>query len=159
RDYESVYYLHEFTGQGGSWACGVGPEHGVVDGEGPTGGDEPLELPQGASLPLRTYRMAMACSGEYGGYQSFVFGHQPNATDALAAIVTVVNRCNVTYEVDIGVRFILIANNDLIAFFDPATDPYPDADAACTADPAADCSGAYLNANTPAINRIIGSAN
>jgi len=155
REYESVYLLAGLTGRDSFWTCGTASD--VAAGT-PA---EPVESPAGTpgAFPLRTYRMAMACSGEYGAYQSFVQGREPNVTDALAAIVTVVNRCNVTFEVDVGVRFLLVANNNLLAFFDPATDPYPNANPSCTSDPAADCSGGYLGTNITALNSIIGSGN
>jgi hypothetical protein len=154
QEYISVYNLHDFNGAA-DWACHVGPQHAIVPA--PAAG-EPA-TPEGPGVPIRTYRMAMACSGEYGAYQATVQGRSPNAADAFAAIVTVTNRVNVTFEADIGVRFLLVANNNLLAFFDPATDPYPDADPTCTSNPAADCSGGYLNVNTGAINTVIGAAN
>ncbi len=156
RDYISVYTLVNLGARENFWACGVGPEHQEA-----VPVRDPVENPDGnpGNLQLRTYRLAMACSGEYGAYQSSLAGNQPNVTDALAAIVTVANRCNATFEVDIGVRMLLVANNDQLAFFDPATDPYPNADPNCTSNPAADCSGPYLGANITALNNIIGSAN
>ncbi|MGD9688447.1 MAG: reprolysin-like metallopeptidase [Phycisphaerales bacterium] len=158
REHVSVYDLGRFVG-GSDWACHVGAEHGA--GPIAPGAEEPLEGVAGASdgLPLRVYRMAMACSGEYGAYQAEVQERAPNIDDALSAIVTVVNRCNVVFEADAGVRFVMIAQSDQLAFFDPATDPYPDADPMCTADPAANCSGGYLGANITALNTIIGSPN
>ncbi|MGQ0629255.1 MAG: reprolysin-like metallopeptidase, partial [Phycisphaerales bacterium] len=161
-----VYYLHDFTHGEHDWACGTGPEHGA--GDAPAG--EPHddhdhhedEAPAGApptGLPLRAYRIAMACTGEYGAYQSTVLGNAPNVTDAMAAIVSVVNRCNLTFEADLGVSFVLIGNNDLLAYFDPATDPYANSDPTCVSNPAADCSGGYLGANISNLNSVIGSAN
>ena len=160
REYASVYFLHDqltMHARGG-WACGVGHEHGEGDVAGEASPDAGGE-PEGPGLVVRTYRMAMACTGEYGAFHSQLQGHTPNATDALGAIVTVVNRCNVTFEVDLGVRFLLVANNNLLAFFDPATDPYPDSDPACISNPAADCSGPYHNVNQSVINNIIGFPN
>ena len=154
RDYASVYYLHDLGLRDGNWACHVGPQHGPQVAAGAGSGSSAR-----GTLPLRTYRMAMACSGEYGAYQSFVQGHEPNQTDALAAIVTVVNRCNTTFEVDVGVRFLLVANNDLLAFFEPATDPYVDPDPKCTSGGAGDCSYDYLDANGEALAQIIGNSN
>jgi hypothetical protein len=176
REYASVYYLHEYAAgrPAPDFVCHVGPEHGAGPADaaaldaaaGPSdalaggagGGGGGTFQPRGG-LTLRTYRLGMACTGEFGAFISGVNGNPPNATDALAAIVTVTNRVNVTFEADLGVRFVLIANNNLLAFFDPATDPYPNADPACTTNPAADCSGPYLSANQTALTTIIGSAN
>ncbi len=161
RDYASAYFLRDFTGRDAAWTCHTDHAHGAgPDPDEPAQPIDPLETPQGtAGLPLRAYRFAMACSGEYGAYQATVQGRAPNAADALAAIVTVTNRCNVAFEADLGVRFVLVANSDQLAFFDPATDPYPDPDATCTSNPAADCSSPYLNLNITVLNQIIGSAN
>lgn len=163
REYASVYYLHEFVEGDAVWTCHTGEVHGALPTPAAPGPHDPAFFQPGpqdrGNLPIRTYRMAMACTGEYGAYQSQVLGHAPNVTDALGAIVTVVNRSNVTFEADLGVRFLLVSNNNLIAFFDPATDPYADPDPTCTSDPAADCSSPYLSANPAAINNAIGSTN
>jgi len=161
-DFASIYFLKDLTGRDAVWTCHTDHAHGAARPGDPPVADptDPLETPQGTGgLPLRAYRLAMACSGEYGAYQATVQGRAPNPADALAALVTVTNRCNVVFEADLGVRFVLVANNDQLAFFDPATDPYPDPDPNCTSDPAADCSSPYLNLNITVLNQIIGSAN
>ena len=158
REYVGVYYLRDYEPRAETWFCHVGPEHGagaVVPDEQPV----PESFGERGGISIRLYRTAMACTGEYGAYQSDILGNAPNAADAMAAIVTVTNRTNVTFEADIGVRFVLVANNMLLAFFDPNTDPYPNADPSCTSNPAADCSGPYLAANQTALDTIIGTAN
>ena len=67
---------------------------------------------------LYTYRLAMAATGEYTIF------HGGTVADGMAAIVTAVNRINQIYERDVAVRLILIANNNLIVYTDPLTDPY-----------------------------------
>ncbi|MEM1054397.1 MAG: reprolysin-like metallopeptidase [Bacteroidota bacterium] len=67
---------------------------------------------------LRTYRLAMAASGEFTQF------HGGTVADGLAAIVTTVNRVTGIYERDLSVRFELIANNDQIVYTNAATDPY-----------------------------------
>jgi len=101
-----------------------------------------------AGTTLRVYRLAVACTGEYGLFHSQRAGNPPNADDPLAAIVTVVNRTNLVFEADLGVRFVLVANNSSLMFFDPATDPYDGTS-----------SGACLNANPGVLNTRIGSSN
>ena len=67
---------------------------------------------------LRTYRLAVACTGEYA---AFFGGTVPLA---LAAVVTSVNRVNGVYEKEVAVRMVLVANNDTLIFTNASTDPY-----------------------------------
>jgi len=148
------YWLRDLPG-GGDWVCetaegihGFGtPDQG--EGEGGTGGTREAQV-------LRTVRLAMACTGEFGLHQSTIQGHAPNVADPLASIVTIVARANVVYEADLAVHFNLVANNDLIVFFDPATDPYPDS---CDGTGGSDCSGPYLAPNIATLRDVIGVDN
>ncbi|MBP6184604.1 MAG: T9SS type A sorting domain-containing protein [Saprospiraceae bacterium] len=91
-------------------------EHGMLD--------EEVTAPMGSSslrstnVDLLQYRIAVATTGEYALY------HGGNVSQVLAEIVTAINRVNDVYEVDLGIRLILIADNDKIIFLDPATDDY-----------------------------------
>jgi len=67
---------------------------------------------------LRTYRMAAACNGEFTNY------HGGTVADGIAAANTTINRVNQIYERDLGIKLVLIANNDAIVYTNPATDPY-----------------------------------
>ncbi|WP_309613015.1 reprolysin-like metallopeptidase [Flavobacterium sp.] len=67
---------------------------------------------------LRTFRLAMSCTGEYTAY----FGG--TIALALAAINSSITRCNGVFEKDFGVRLIIIANTDLVIYTDASTDPY-----------------------------------
>ena len=67
---------------------------------------------------LRTYRLACAATGEYTIF------HGGTVALGLAAIVTAINRVTGVYETEVGVRMELVANNDLIIYTDPNTDPY-----------------------------------
>lgn len=162
REYIASYYLKDLPEPTEQWSCSVGPEHGAGQPHNPDAvdndvGEHPFD--ERAIVNIRTYRFAMACTGEYGAYQCEVLSHAPNSADPLAAIVTITNRLNLIFENDIGVRFLLVSNNNLLAFFDPNTDPYPNADPACTVDPAADCSAPYLGPNQTAVDNIIGVNN
>lgn len=99
-----------------------------------------LRTPTGAQL--RTYRMAMACTGEYTQF------HGGTVAGALAAVNTTMNRVNGVYERDVAIRMVLISNNDQIIFTDPLTDPYTGTNV-----------GALINENPTVINGIIGLAN
>lgn len=67
---------------------------------------------------IRTYRLAVATTGEYASY------HGGTKPQALSAVVTAMNRVNSVIELELGVHLELIENNDLLIFTDAATDGY-----------------------------------
>ena len=67
---------------------------------------------------LRTFRLAMSCTGEYTVY----FGGTKAL--ALAAINNTMTRVNGVFEKDFGVRMVLIANTDAVIYTSASTDPY-----------------------------------
>lgn len=71
---------------------------------------------------LRTYRMALSCTGEYAQY----FGG--TTASALAAMNNTMTRVNGVFENDFAIKMVLIANENNIIFLNPLTDPYSDAD-------------------------------
>jgi hypothetical protein len=91
---------------------------------------------------LRTYRLAVAATGEYTQY------YGGTVAGALAAIVTSVNRITGVFETEVAVRFVLVANNNLLIYTNPTTDPYTDGD-----------SSAMLPENQATVDNIIGTAN
>lgn len=72
----------------------------------------------GEPIDLRTYRLALAATGEW----TLQSGGTVNA--ALSRMVSSVNRINQVLESEVAIRLILIDNNDQIIFPDPNTDPY-----------------------------------
>lgn len=88
-----------------------------IPGEGLRGADDGR---------LRTYRLALASTGEYSTY----FLNGTETTDAqrkakvLAAMNTLMTRTNGIYERDFGVRLNLIANNDAIIYLTASSDPW-----------------------------------
>ncbi|WP_235932423.1 reprolysin-like metallopeptidase [Flagellimonas sediminis] len=87
---------------------------------------------------LRKYRIAVSATGEYTQDQG------GTVADALAGINATITRINEVFETDLSVTLELIANNDLLIFTNPATDPY----------------GNNLNSEVQAtITSIIGEAN
>ncbi|SFB31392.1 Chitodextrinase, partial [Flavobacterium swingsii] len=67
---------------------------------------------------LRTIRLALSCTGEYAAY----FGGTKAGT--LSAMNNTMTRINGVFEKDFGLKLILIANNDVIIYTNPSTDPY-----------------------------------
>jgi hypothetical protein len=97
-------------------------------------------VPSGSEL--REYWLAVAATGEYSIF------HGGTVPDAMAAIVTAMNRVNGVYEREVAIRMNLVANNDDVVFLDPATDPYTNNNG-----------GAMLGQNQTTLDNIIGSAN
>ncbi|MBA3963132.1 MAG: hypothetical protein H0X40_14710 [Chthoniobacterales bacterium] len=103
-----------------------------------------LDKPTGANL--RSYRLALACTGEYSAYVSAP--NSPNVADTLAAIITSINRCSGVYEREFAIRFVLVDDEEKIVFTDSATDPYTNSNA-----------GLLLSQNQTTCDNVIGSAN
>ncbi len=103
---------------------------------------------------LRTFRLALACTGEYAQYHLNDQGIDPGETDAvkkaavLSAMNTAMTRINGVFERDIAITMVLVANNTDIIFLDAGTDPYTNNNGA-----------AMLSQNQTTCNSIIGSPN
>jgi hypothetical protein len=84
---------------------------------------------------LRTYRIAIACSGEYAQFHLTNQGVSTTATDVvkkaavLSAMNTSMTRINGVYERDLGVTMEIVADNDKIIFLNAARDGITDGDA------------------------------
>ncbi len=94
------------------------------------------------SCELRTYRLALAATGEYTAF------HGGTVSLALAAQVTTINRINGIYEREMSVHLNLVANNNLIVYTNSSTDPYTNNNGAT-----------MLNENQVNLTNVIGSAN
>ena len=68
-------------------------------------------------VELRVYRLAIACTGEWGIRRGTV-------ALCLADMVAMVNRMNLIYEKDMAIRYVLINENDKLIFLDGGIDPY-----------------------------------
>lgn len=69
----------------------------------------------------KQYRLALSCTGEYA---QAVAGPTATVSDVLAAMATTMNRVNGIYERELGITMQMIANNNLVVYTDPSTDPY-----------------------------------
>lgn len=108
KDFQRPEHLEDFT-------CEVeGKDFGIDDGN-------PVNVIESSGNQLRTYRLAVATTGEYTAY------HGGTVPGGLSAVVTSINRVNGIYEREVSIRFILIANNNLIIYTDAQTDPYTNA--------------------------------
>ncbi|CAA6811320.1 MAG: Unknown protein [uncultured Thiotrichaceae bacterium] len=71
---------------------------------------------------IRTYRIAIAATGEYTLF------HGGTKSAALSAITTTLARVNEIYERDLSINMTLAAGTEDIIFTDPTTDPFTDDD-------------------------------
>lgn len=77
-----------------------------------------IEEVQANNGQLKTFRLAMSCTGEYTTY------HGGTVAGALAAINATMTRVNGVFERDFAVRMNLIANNNLVIYTNAGSDPY-----------------------------------
>jgi phosphohistidine phosphatase SixA len=91
---------------------------------------------------LRTYRLALACTGEYTAR----FGG--TTAGALAAINTTVNRVTGIYEREASIRLMLVDNNDEIIFTNAQADPFDNHNP-----------NVLIDQSQSVIDRLIGNAN
>jgi subtilisin-like proprotein convertase family protein len=118
----SAYYKRDANGKLRRFSCAVpemadappganGAESGAGIFSGPSSGTE-----------LATFRLAVATTGEFTAF------HGGTAALSQAAVVTIVNRVTGIFERELAVRLSLVANNQLLMFTDPATDPFTNDD-------------------------------
>ncbi len=132
------YQRRDYVNAAKSMQCLL-PDLGVAPDKGQPAAQ--AERPTGASL--RTYRLAIACTGEYaaaagGGTLDGAFG----------AIITTVNRVSAVYEREFAIRLKLINNEEQLIFLDPVTDGFTDNDA-----------NALIGESQTKIDAVIGNAN
>ncbi len=124
-----VYYKHQFGAPtAGNFHCGVNEE---LIGENLFA--SPTEAAFAHGSGIRTYRIAIATTGEWARSTTTSTDAQTIRTAALAAITTSVNRLDGIFRREIAVTLQLV--NPLITneaaniiYDDPATDPYDNTD-------------------------------
>ncbi|HEY9169726.1 MAG TPA: zinc-dependent metalloprotease family protein, partial [Lutibacter sp.] len=103
---------------------------------------------------LRTFRLAVATTGEYSKFHLDRQNISLSATDAekkaavLSAIVTTMTRVNAIFERDVALTMKLVSNNPAVIFLDAATDGFTNND-----------SYKLIEESQTIINSVIGSAN
>ncbi len=94
---------------------------------------------------FRTYRLALACTGEYANF----FGATgTNKAPAIAAMATTLNRVNGVYEREAALTMVLVANNDQLVFTNTTTDGYSN-----------NSGGTMLGQNQTKCDAVIGYSN
>jgi hypothetical protein len=111
-----------------------------LGGATPAPRPSPSRISSGESL--RTFRLALAATGEYSAAQG---GTVPLA---LSAMVSTMNRVNGIYEREISARMVLVANTDRLIYTNADTDPYTNGNGST-----------LLGENQANVNTIIGEAN
>ncbi len=91
---------------------------------------------------LRTYRLAVAATGEYTSF------HGGSVSQGQAAIVTAMNRVNGIYEREVAIRMVLVSNNNQLVYTNSSTDPYSNNNG-----------GSMLGQNQSTVDSVIGSSN
>jgi hypothetical protein len=149
RRWDDRYVLSYFKADarkpaGADFHCDVkdeSPEEGEPAREVP-----PISLAASSGTQLRTYRLALAATGEYS---AAVCAPNPAAVAcALNAMAVTMNRVDGVYEREVAIRMVLIANDNLIVYTDGNTDPYHNGDGST-----------MLGENQSNLNNVIGSAN
>ncbi|MFY7964344.1 MAG: reprolysin-like metallopeptidase [Chitinophagaceae bacterium] len=117
----------------------------------PTSTDETAgKFPTGRCMgtQIRTYRLAVGCSNQYAKAATGLAS--PTKAQALAKIVTTINRVTAVYELEASIHFNLVANNNLIVFVNSNTDPFNSSNSNA---------GNLITASQTQITNLIGSAN
>ena len=142
--YHVSYYKRDYAKQFDDWNCQAGSGKTAGKNSGGTGTiisrATANKVQSGGTL--RTYRLAVACTGEYAAF----FGGTVPA--AMAAIVAAVNRVDGVYETELAVRMVLVGNDDQVVYLNGSTDPYSNTNGAL-----------MLDENQANLDSVIGSAN
>ncbi|MCB0704348.1 MAG: fibronectin type III domain-containing protein [Saprospiraceae bacterium] len=101
-----------------------------------------LETRVNGDCKLHTYRLALACTGEYAQF------HGGTVPSVLAAMNTTMTRVNGVFETDITVTLELVPNTDQLIYLNASTDPYSNGNGS-----------AMLGQNISTCNSVIGSSN
>ncbi len=111
------YYKNDFEKENSKFECHVeSDDNNVDDGTGMMDSNA-SSLLQGDCM-LRTYRLALTCTGEYATF------HGGDTASVVAAFNTSMTRVNGVYEREVNVNMVIVDNNEDLIFLDSGTDPY-----------------------------------
>ena len=113
-----IFYKGAFPADEKQIRCFVGE-----DPEGAVRRRGARALPSSNGSVLRTYRLAVAATGEYTKF------HGGTVTGAMQAIVKTVSRVNIIYENELAITLRLVKDQTKIIYTDPDSDPYTNANA------------------------------
>jgi hypothetical protein len=142
------YFKRDGRRNGEPFRCEVQDEPAGVDLVGGIGGSsaQPVAPEVSSGTQLRTYRLALAGTGEY---TTAVCAPNPAAVACgLNAMVVSMNRVDGVYEREVAIRMVMVANNNLVVYTNGATDPYTNGSGST-----------MLGENQTNLNSVIGSAN
>lgn len=101
---------------------------------------------QGA-CEMNLFQLAVATTAEYSNFHISDAGI-PDEEEVHSAVLVTIARVNEVYEIDFGVRLILIDNNQDVYYYNSATDPYTNGNG-----------GTMLGENQDNLDDVIGNAN
>ncbi len=116
--------------------------HCHVKEDGPTTSQDNHDKSLAGDCQLRSYRLALACTGEYAQY------HGGTIESTLAEYNVAISRVNEIYERDLGITFVIIAESEQVIYLDGNTDPYTNNDG-----------GEMLDENQETLDNVIGTEN
>lgn len=123
-----------------SFVCETDEDHGVPNKTFNSIASGQNLRSQGSTL--RTYRLALACTGEYAAF------YGGTVSGAISGMIASMLRVNGVYESEVAIRMVLIGNNANIVYLNGATDPYTNNNGST-----------LLGENQANIDAVIGSAN
>jgi hypothetical protein len=121
-----ISYFKRELPRGPHYECRVGDFESKESGSPLPGAGEitPNVAPHAGTL--RTYRLALAVTGEYTMYHApdLLEPDEVRKQKAFTALTTTLNRVNGIYEREVSVRMVLVEDEMEIVYTNPATDPY-----------------------------------
>ena len=139
-----VYYRRDLPSWANTFNCNaIADEQFELENKNRV--EEYLTKANSTVITYRVYRLALACTIEYAKAATGLSA--PTKAQALAKMVTSMNRVNGVYETEVAVHMNLVAKNDTLVFVS-GTDPYTNSNGST-----------MLSENQTTVTARIGSAN